>query len=338
MQEPIAISTTPPLPGLLMVQQANGAIQTVATDFAGDSDPAAIAPPFSKWANTTSGVLFRRNAAGTAWVEIGRVLERPLYISDGASGVLPTGGFRNKLINGALSINQRAKTGTVALTAGEYGHDRFKAGSGGCTYTFSTANGVTTLNITAGSLIQVVEGSSILSGNHVLSWQGTAQGRINTGPFGSSPVTASLVGGANASVEFGVGTFALPQLESGITPNVFEIRPMGIEMLLARRYYRLDAYQTNDSFDVATPSGGNTRKSYHIGEPMRIASPTTAIDAGNWEAFIGGSWVTMTVNGLFVTSGVLVQIIWNTPGGAPASGTMLVRSTGSFRVILSAEL
>ncbi|NMU88420.1 hypothetical protein HGQ98_00770 [Achromobacter ruhlandii] len=320
-----------------MVQQANGAIQTVATDFAGDSDPAAIAPPFSKWANTTTGVLFRRNAAGTAWVEIGRVLERPLYISDGASGVLPTGGFRNKLINGLLSINQRAVSGTVTLAAGAYGHDMFKAGSGGCTYTFSTANGVTTLNITAGTLVQVVEGSSILGGSHVLSWQGTTQGRINAGSFSSAPVVATLGGGANASVEFGTGTLSLPQLEAGSTPNIFEVRPMYAELKAARWYYRLDTFKANEWQIVATPSGGGVLMMYPMGEAMRIAAPTVSIDAAAWQAFIGGSWVTMNVNAAVVV-GNQVQISWVTPGGAPASGVMLARTAIGCRVILDAGL
>lgn len=67
-QESIAISTTPPLPGLQMVQQANAALATIATDFAGDTDPASVAGPYMTWADTSNGLLKRRNAAGTDWV------------------------------------------------------------------------------------------------------------------------------------------------------------------------------------------------------------------------------------------------------------------------------
>lgn len=73
MQEPIAISQTPPLPGLQLVQQANAAIATVATDFAGASDPAAKAGPYMTWADTGTGLMRRRNAANTAWVVIGEI-------------------------------------------------------------------------------------------------------------------------------------------------------------------------------------------------------------------------------------------------------------------------
>lgn len=67
-QEAIAVSTTPPLPGLQMVQQVNAALQTIATDFAGPDDPAALAGPYMTWADTGNNLLKRRNSAGSAWV------------------------------------------------------------------------------------------------------------------------------------------------------------------------------------------------------------------------------------------------------------------------------
>ena len=75
-QSAISISENPPLPGLQLVQQANDALETVATDFAGDNDPAASAGPFTKWADTQNGLLKRRNAAGTAWVTEGALFRQ----------------------------------------------------------------------------------------------------------------------------------------------------------------------------------------------------------------------------------------------------------------------
>lgn len=46
---------------------------------------------------------------------------------------------RNRLINSNFVINQLEKTGTVTLAANEYGHDGWKAGASGCTYTFATS-------------------------------------------------------------------------------------------------------------------------------------------------------------------------------------------------------
>jgi len=78
-------------------------------------------------------------------------------------------GVKNAIINGNFQINQRGVSGTVTLAAGAYGHDRFKAGASGCTYTFATSNNVTTLTISAGSLIQVVEGLNLYTDTYTLS-------------------------------------------------------------------------------------------------------------------------------------------------------------------------
>tara|TARA_R110000782_G_scaffold174971_1_gene266149 strand:+ start:319 stop:1227 length:909 start_codon:yes stop_codon:yes gene_type:complete len=144
-------------------------------------------------------------------------------------------GLRNKIINGNLLINQRAVSGTVSLAAGIYGHDRFKAGAAGCTYTFATAANITTITISAGSLLQVIEGLSLESGTYAFSWTGTAQGKIAGGSFAASGVTAAVTGGTNTTVEFGTGTFTKAQFELN-TVSVFEQRPYGMELGLCQRY------------------------------------------------------------------------------------------------------
>jgi len=80
MQANPKLSTTPPLPGVVAVPALNDALQTIATDFSGDTDPAALAWPFSKWADTSTGLLKRRNAAGTEWVDEGSLFRRALSI------------------------------------------------------------------------------------------------------------------------------------------------------------------------------------------------------------------------------------------------------------------
>lgn len=93
-------------------------------------------------------------------------------------------GTKNAIINGNFGINQRGVSGTVSLAAGAYGHDRWKAGASGCTYTFVTSQNVTTITITAGTLQQVIEGLNLQSGTYLLSWTGTAQGRVDSGSYG----------------------------------------------------------------------------------------------------------------------------------------------------------
>lgn len=65
------LETTPPYSGADMVADANEALQSIATNFAGPTDPAAMAWPYATWADTANDLLKRRNAANTAWVTLG---------------------------------------------------------------------------------------------------------------------------------------------------------------------------------------------------------------------------------------------------------------------------
>lgn len=77
MQATPQLSTTPPLPGVVAVPALNAALQTIATEFSGDTDPAALSWPYAKWADTANGLIKRRNAAGTDWVVEGVLFVRP---------------------------------------------------------------------------------------------------------------------------------------------------------------------------------------------------------------------------------------------------------------------
>jgi hypothetical protein len=163
-------------------------------------------------------------------------------------------GRTNAIINGNFGINQRGVSGTVTLAAGAYGHDRWKAGASGCTYTFATSNNVTTLTISAGSLIQVIEDINLFTGTYVLSWTGTAQGKIGAGSFGNSGITGSVTGGSNLNIEFGTGTVSLVKFEAGTVATPFEHRLYGQELTLCQRYYRKTGLiQGSGGYDSTTP-------------------------------------------------------------------------------------
>jgi len=155
---------------------------------------------------------------------------------------------KNYLINGNFQVNQRVVSGTVVLAAGEYGHDRFKGGSSGCTYIFATSNGITTLTITAGSLIQVIESSSLVSDDYTLSWDGTAQGKIGAGSYADSPITASVTGGSNLSIEFDDGTLSLAKFELGDKSTPFVPKTYAEELRDCQRYYEVLDYTDTTQF------------------------------------------------------------------------------------------
>tara|TARA_R110002074_G_scaffold121968_1_gene256498 strand:- start:17672 stop:18829 length:1158 start_codon:yes stop_codon:yes gene_type:complete len=204
---------------------------------------------------------------------------------------------RNLLINGDFSLNQRAVSGTVVLSAGNYGHDRFKAGSGGCTYTFATSAGVTTITISVGTLQQVVEATNIPASDVILSWAGTAQGRIDSGTYGDSGlVTDTTTGGTNFTVEFDTGTVSNVQLEFGDTATEFEYVTPADQLARCQRYYwRIQ----NDG--VNTPLGASTMYTtgaaytpFRFPVTMRSAPAISASSASDFTIFSGGVGIVPT--------------------------------------------
>jgi len=77
---------------------------------------------------------------GALWKDALRI-DRATGMVNFPAGTTSAGGgagsVRNLVINGNFSINQRAYVSATALAAGAFGHDRWKAGAGGCTYTFA---------------------------------------------------------------------------------------------------------------------------------------------------------------------------------------------------------
>jgi hypothetical protein len=161
----------------------------------------------------------------------------------------------NIIINGNFSVNQRGFASGGTLAEGVYGHDRWKAGSGGCNYTFATSAGKVTITIPSSkTLLQVIEGTFLQSGTYTLSWEGTAQGKIGGGSFAASPITASVTGGSNLTITFNAGTVANVQLEKGSTATEFETRPFAEELALCQRYYQ-KSYNINVAPGTVTDVG-----------------------------------------------------------------------------------
>lgn len=145
----------------------------------------------------------------------------------------------NRLINSGFLVNQRGVSGTVILTAGQYGHDRWRAGAAGCTYTFVQTVYGNTITIVSGTLQQEVSGSNVPNANMILSWSGTAPGRLGGTGFGASPQSRmNLTPSVNVVIEFQPGTLYTPQLEVGVYVTPYQPRLESAELDLCRYYYQ----------------------------------------------------------------------------------------------------
>ena len=237
------------------------------------------------------------------------------------SAISNDGVTSNIVINGGFAVNQRSKSGTVTLGAGAYGHDCWKAGESGCTYTFSTSGSVTTITITAGSLKQVIEGYNLKTGTVCLSWKGTSQGKIGAGNYAASGVTGSVTGGTNLEIEFGTGTVSLVQLNYGTSVNPFVINPY--ELLRCMEYAQVIA--CFNASDVITVNEMLTRNC-RFGIPLRgtpnvvdiysqpnLGGTLNAVDKyGTGDISLSGATITkskyavfgIVKTGAFVTTGI----------------------------------
>lgn len=195
---------------------------------------------------TKSDWVISQSAPGGASLDTsGKVVETANNADLAAVANAATGttqfSHRNKIINGDFRINQRAYASGTAVGTGLYGLDRWKMAASGDTFTYSTTANKTTVTIPSGKVLrQVIEGLNLQTGTYVLSWEGTAQGKIGAGSLAASGVTGAITGGVDTTIEFGPGTVANVQLEIGSVATPFEHRAYGVELALCMRYYEMN--------------------------------------------------------------------------------------------------
>ena len=188
----------------------------------------------------------------------------------------------NRIINGNFAVNQRAYVSGTALAAAAYGIDRWKAGAGGCTYTFTAALPDTTITITAGTLTQIIEAGMIEGGVYTLSWTGSAQARVwqgtASGSYAASPLTtASLTAGTNTVVEFNTGTLTRVKLEVGSVATPFNRQSLAKSMADCQRYWQ--QVRVMFSADASNATGYYATSTLQVAP--RAAPTLTAVNQGN---------------------------------------------------------
>lgn len=267
-----------------------------------------------------------------------------------ASLVGPANPQENILLNPHLAINQREMSGTIVRAAGVYGHDMWKGGSAGCTYSVSGSGLYAVVTVSAGTLQQVVEGLRLTSGPVCLSWVGTAQARIDGGPWGDSGITATATAGTHLTVEFGPGTFSCPKLESGAVATGFVARDFAFDQMACMRYLQCVGGPSVEVLNFMAPcllsGGANWLCSARFPVPMR-SIPTFHIGAGGSVgdfSFYHPNGSYYSVNS-FALNSVTTPLFWmvagvsSTPHNAVGlSGFVCAKNPANKFFLFSAEL
>ena len=265
---------------------------------------------------------------------------------------------RNAGINTNFGVNQRAYASGTALAAGAYGHDRHKAGAGGCTYTFTQAVPDTAVTITAGTLIQAVDVGNVYATSWWLTWAGTAtarvwQGSSPSGSFSSGvPLTidgvtvnalmvTGLTIGMVANVEFSTGTLgtARPwQFEAALPnagPTRFERRHA--ELALCQRYFqRWSQPPLRGLIDGSSPVKASR---FAMVIPTMRASPAVSIN-GSLLIYNGvsGTAGSAIVGSYGNATAVEIDITLSSTSGYSAGQLGIVYQGGSGSLDLNAEI
>ena len=257
---------------------------------------------------------------------------------------------RNLLINGNFRTNQRAYVSAASLTSGTYAFDRWKATTASTTLTYTVAPQGQALTINADkSIAQVIERASIPAGTYILSWTGTATGRVyNSGgsvpSYGISGLTAVIDGTADVVVEFSTpagttATLSLAQLEEGSVATPFEVISLADELALCQRYY----FKVTATGGVAICPGiqfSTTSAECYLPLPVSMrTTPTLSLSSCYFSDRVTfGNLATAGAVSHLSASGMAAFAVTFTAAGAQFRAGSLYNGGGTSVLTLTAEL
>jgi hypothetical protein len=294
------------------ILSATGSAAAPGLGFSGDSDTGIYSAGAGRISVANNGTnTIEVDATGN--VLIGGTLPASPNITLSAAGDVTStsqnggqlAGFRNILINGNFSINQRNYvSGTATTSANQYTLDRWKVLVSGQNLAFAASGNGNQITAPAGGVQQVIENVNVGGGTYTISWTGTATAQVN-GAAATNGSQVTLPANTQATVTFFSGTVSKAQLEPGTKGTPFEQRLIGTEIMLCQRYFQL--FGAGTTWSAGSLSGAGSNQDFRIfaisfPTPMRVA-PT----------------LSFTSNGT-ATGGLVGYMAGSAGGGAAITG------------------
>ncbi len=218
----------------------------------------------------------------------------------GLKWAAPAGGGINPniIINGNFTINQRSYTTGTNLASGAFGFDRWKSNYTNTSLTFTSAPQGQSVTISVDGVIrQIIERANVDAGTYVLSFSGTATGRIyNVGAtppsYAASPISFTADGLADVIVEFTAvsttKTLSKVKLELGSTASAFVFCGGDIagELAECQRYFYNHVSGNSKAIATAFYSTGTlSQANIKFPSTMRTTPTLIATSGSNYYGF-----------------------------------------------------
>jgi hypothetical protein len=256
-------------------------------------------------ANTTTDRINRYDAGTTTWVAMAELPE----LTTGLATERALSGMRNRIINGAFNVNQRAAVSGAALSSGGFFFDRWQATTAGSPTWVADSQGAVVTLPSAMQMGQTIAQENLPPGRYVLSHAGTAKARVykigDTPPaFATTPFTFDTANPSvkDLTIEFQADggsskTVSRVQFEqigaagtaADLTP--FERRMYGAELALCQRYYWRFA-PNNAGVCLMAPFASTltARTVLKFPVPMRVSPSFTMVGVVTaWQVALTGS-------------------------------------------------